>query len=57
MLTLLEPAPSLTLSCLLHWLIDSDAPAAGVTTDPKKAAVTRGVIEQDEHDNYEGGDI
>lgn len=56
MLTLLEPAPSLTLSCLLHWLIDSDAPAAGVTTDPKKAAVTR-VIEQDEHDNYEGGDI
>lgn len=43
MFTLLEPAPGLTLSCLLHQLIDSDAAAAGATTDPKKAA-TRGLI-------------
>lgn len=44
MFTLLEPAPGLTPSCLLDWLIDSDAAAAGVTTDPEEAAVTRGLI-------------
>lgn len=36
--------PGLTLSCLLRWLIDSDAAAAGVTADPKEAAVTTGLV-------------